>query len=492
VTNHFHIRFLLTLCLALGLLTACRERRETACPMDLDPMFAYGVVETIGAQTFQMREYNYEADKSIVMTYQVTADTEFGNIKGLFDLKPGDPVVLDYEMRGKVRVATALIKEEETDETAHLPSDSNTGLLQVAPDFQQIGENLTCEEAPSLSGIWEWLTEDQLPNPSEASVVRTFGPHRLLMWESGSDETTVAFWRSNVLQFAFNGVAFSITSPPSLNNPDFEDPPPGTDLDKDGVPDLLLYDKSEGDYGLFSVKHIVCSDPPVLTAQIYGWHTEPVCQDLDEDGRYEIVVSDPAFADWNAFYFESPRPLVIYRMHQGRYELAGDLMRHHALPQEEVQAGIDDLHHRLSRLDYWQSRLADPNNFRGNQTADEQADDDFFVTMGWDKMTVQIPPMVWGFLLDLIYRGQVDQAVEALQTVWPAGRPGRNLFASELLGMIQGSAYGSQLPWMPELETKFGTAFHVQQVVKAMPDNPYGPNYWFRATSRGGEPLCPY
>lgn len=97
------------------------------------------------------------------------------------------------------------------------------------------------------------------------------------------------------MQFAWQGYGFATTGPLKSQEPDtnawlFEGPPAGTDLDGDGVPDLLVYDYSGSVHCCNTIKHIVCSDPPVLTAQICGWHSRPSYRDLDGDGRYEMVI----------------------------------------------------------------------------------------------------------------------------------------------------------------------------------------------------------
>ena len=62
---------------------------------------------------------------------------------------------------------------------------------------------------------------------------------------------------------------------------------------------------------------------------------------------------------------------------------------------------------------------------------------------------------MWDLLLDLIYSGQIDAAVNALDSMWPPGKAHKAEFANDLLTMIRGSWYGSHLPWFKELESIF-------------------------------------
>ena len=62
---------------------------------------------------------------------------------------------------------------------------------------------------------------------------------------------------------------------------------------------------------------------------------------------------------------------------------------------------------------------------------------------------------MWDLLLNLIYSGQIDATVNALDTMWPPGKAHKAEFANDLLAMIRGSWYGSHLPWFKELESIF-------------------------------------
>jgi hypothetical protein len=47
------------------------------------------------------------------------------------------------------------------------------------------------------------------------------------------------------------------------------------------------------------------------------------------------------------------------------------------------------------------------------------------------------------FLLNLIYRGQVDAAANALDTMWPPDKAGKTEFANDLIEVIRESWHGS-------------------------------------------------
>jgi len=313
-----------------------------------------------------------------------------------------------------------------------------------------------------LSGVNQWVSAEQLPPADQASQVRTFGDWRWLTWGDGLAEGTVALYHGQVLQFAWQGYGLSTTGPLGTNGTDssfregYAGPPAGTDLDGDGVPEILVWDYSGGAHCCTSVKHIVCSDPPRLVAQISGWHSSPVYQDLDGHGHYVMILNDSAYAYWNACFALSPAPEVIFYLRHGHYEIAGELMRRHARPADKIQADVLALQHELARYDRFLARNDDTNATpAAKPTAEEQADDDFFFGQAWEAEGVCIPPAVWDLLLELIYTGQVDATVNALDTMWPAGKPHKEEFANDLLGMVRGSWYGSRLPWFGQLEQAF-------------------------------------
>ena len=346
------MRLLLAGLLLIGLSVGCRDRQTPACPADAEPdLFSFGTVVAVAPETLTVKEYDFEKDKDVIGSYRVTRDTELGNINRLADLNPGDDVVLDYAVRGKERVATTLVKEEEGDvgEDAAPPVKAQ---LMVAPDVQQIGDTClgakavdaadTCEP-PALQsvattrvmvpGIKRVLSAEQLPDASQACQVQAFGSRRLLIWRTEEGSTTVALWRGNALQFAIAGDGFATTGQMRFKTPEgevatcFKGPPAGTDLDLDGVPDLLLYDYSGRPPCCCStVKHIVCSDPPVITAQISDWLSPPVYEDMDSDGRCEMTVGDMHYVYLQSRSASNALPRVIYRIRQGRYTMAGDLM----------------------------------------------------------------------------------------------------------------------------------------------------------------------
>lgn len=467
--------------------------------------FAMGEIVEVGASNIVIAELVAEQTERIRRTYAIGEKTELCNFNRVDELEPGRGVLLEYIANGRERIALTVVREEEIEEESGLvlPSPSRSQRLVVSPDFQQIGDtedgggifraisgtlalladdpgmrdrlneagnetpapNVEPPENVELTGIDDWISEGLLPPPAKAVQVRAFGTFRFYVWEGDDRATIVALWKGDVLQFAAAGHGMVTTGtllsdvPRSAPWAPFPGPPAGRDLDRDGTPDLLLYDYSGGAHCCSSVKHIVCSDPPVLAAQIAAWHSDPAYEDLDGDGRYEMRVGDSAYAYWNACFAASPVPEVVFRIRKGRYEMAGDLMRKRGPTAKEARAAANEIRKRLSRFDAYVARSQRPDEPGRKVSAEEEADRDFFDPQGWRNEAILIPPCVWDLLLRLVYSGQIESAAATLDTIWPAGKPGKGDFARDLLAQIAGSWHGRRLPWFDQLDTTFNRRF---------------------------------
>lgn len=482
--------FLLVLCL-----TGCKRKELAEAAGSAEAKFTFGTVIDVTSTNLRIKERDFGNNADLETAYIATPQTEFGNITSLTNLQPGDEVVVDYIETNHQFILTHILKEEPDTEEV-----TNPGRLVVPPDFQQIGDtedgggllramagtmsllstnpveqerlgklarepNLPSRseaETANLSGINKWIASTtDLPAAVELSQRSAFAPWKFLIWGDGSGESTAALYLTNELQFAWQGSSMFTTGPllsEALGeNPyvDFPGPPPGTDLDGDGVPDLLILDYSGGAHCCSTVKHIVCSNPPVLTAQISGSHCRPSYSDLDGDGRYEMTIGDASYAYWNACYAASPEPRVVFRILHGHYLMDADLMRSNAPAADTVGDDIKTLQHRLSRYDVMASRTNQ--TAKSTLTAEEEADDNFFFGDAWhpDDGSIRIPSPVWKLLLALVYSGQIDATINALNTIWPANKGHKAEFANDILAMIGNSWYGRHLPWFDELKKAF-------------------------------------
>lgn len=164
-------------------------------------------------------------------------------------------------------------------------------------------------------------------------------------------------------------------------------PPPGTDINGDGIPDVIVDYFSGGahccsQYAVFSLGKKL-----KLLDVLYGEHSDFEFKDLDSDGKYEAIGRDWTFAYWNTSFAGSPAPEVILRWKSGRYRLADDLMRK-KYDRDEVMKMADDFKKDI-------------------------------LPISEEDGTFHVEPTIWAAMLELIYAGDGELAWEYVDRVWP-------------------------------------------------------------------------
>ncbi len=131
---------------------------------------------------------------------------------------------------------------------------------------------------------------------------------------------------------------------------------------------------------------------------------------LDKGPGLQIQIYDWTFANWHADFADSPAPKVILRYRDGSYRIARDLMRTLAVDTKalaakagEVKAGARELHG------------------------------------AWPH--AEVPPALWGTMLDLIYAGHQDAAWQFLDTAWPPQVGGKARFKRDFNAQLKQSPY---------------------------------------------------
>lgn len=104
-------------------------------------------------------------------------------------------------------------------------------------------------------------------------------------------------------------------------------PAPGTDINGDGLPKLIVLQYSGGAHCCSSYKIFSLGKDLKLIDTIFGEHSYFNFKDLDGDGKYEAIGRDWVFAYWAESFAGSPAPEVILRWKNGKYRLACDLMK---------------------------------------------------------------------------------------------------------------------------------------------------------------------
>ncbi len=180
-------------------------------------------------------------------------------------------------------------------------------------------------------------------------------------------------------------------------------PPPGTDINADGIPDIIVEFYSGGahccyEYALYSLR-----DNLKVYATLYGGDSPLEFKDIDDDDNYEVVGKDWTFAYWHECFAASPAPEIILRYEKGRFRLAEDLMRIPPPNKDTITKNADML-----RRDVIENRV--------RMTTEPVPDgyirlDDPTTSWHWDSR-------LWWGMLDLIYTGNGDLAWKYCDLYW--------------------------------------------------------------------------
>lgn len=184
---------------------------------------------------------------------------------------------------------------------------------------------------------------------------------------------------------------------------------PGTDITGRGKPDLILAEWSGGAHCCFSFHVIELGDVVREIATVKADDSDYAhFEDVNQDGIYEFIGYDYAFAYWRAGFMQSPAPQVILRFDGKSYELAPDLMRK-PVPSSSV----------LSK----------------QREAVRKSE--------WEEESP--PTQLWATMLDLIYTGNSDVAWKFFSETWPSKRAGSKAFLRSFCGQLATSRYFAQL-----------------------------------------------
>jgi len=164
-------------------------------------------------------------------------------------------------------------------------------------------------------------------------------------------------------------------------------PPAGTDINADGIPEIIVRHFTEGahccyEYGIYSLGSTL-----ELIDTLQGEHSSFKFKDLDGDGKYEAIGKDWTFAYWNASFAGSPAPEIILRWKNGRYRVAEDLMKKPAN------------HNELLRL---------AKEFRKQAVFEDES----MQSLHWEARW-------WAAMVELIYTGNGNLAWKFCDWFWP-------------------------------------------------------------------------
>jgi len=139
-------------------------------------------------------------------------------------------------------------------------------------------------------------------------------------------------------------------------------------------------------------------------------------EDLRKNNNLQFITSDWTFAYWRAGFAQSPAPGIILSYRNGAYTLDFDLMRKSPPTQGEIEDKIIEVQNDES----WQGKEA--------------------------------PPLLWGYMLDLIYSGNANVAWTFFEKAWLIGVPGKKEFKKDFQARLRKSRYSNQVKKMNKEE----------------------------------------
>ncbi len=103
---------------------------------DADLEYSFGVVVKVADDQIVLREYDYETDQEIEVTYAVNAETKVGETGTIKDVKADENVEVYYKEAEGKKIATQIEKEEAIeDETADADEDEPLDEDAEVPEF---------------------------------------------------------------------------------------------------------------------------------------------------------------------------------------------------------------------------------------------------------------------------------------------------------------------------------------------------------------------
>jgi hypothetical protein len=187
----------------------------------------------------------------------------------------------------------------------------------------------------------------------------------------------------------------------------------GRDITGDGQPDVVVSEWSGGANCCLTF-HIFELGPKfrkITDIDAEFGDQGPHFVHLDHGPGLQIQIYDWTFANWHSDFADSPAPSVILQYKRGRYRVASNLMCTPVADMKDVAAKVEKVR-------------AETKDLRGGSWPD-----------------ADIPPLVWGTMLDLIYTCHRLTAWLFVDTAWPQKVGGKEDFVNDFIAQLKRSPY---------------------------------------------------
>ena len=118
---------LIALILSIGLMVS---GASIAIAQEEEVEYSYGTVNKVSGNDIEVKEYDFETESDVNVTYVVNAETQFINVNAVAEIAPGDTVDIDYVVKEGKNAAKVVDVEKaaaETTGTGGVPSAETPG-----------------------------------------------------------------------------------------------------------------------------------------------------------------------------------------------------------------------------------------------------------------------------------------------------------------------------------------------------------------------------
>ena len=269
------------------------------------------------------------------------------------------------------------------------------------------------------------------PPPGALAWERIYGDYTLSCYSGGFTndddyvEAQFEIWQRDTL--VYSNSSHSFTAPDegeadATSVPDWQLPPPGTDLTGRGQPDVVIAEYSGGAHCCSTYRIFELGDTFREVAALEAEHGDVEFVDLDGDGVPEVKIQDWSYAYEFTCFAGSYAPEVVLRFVDDHYVIAPDLMVTPALTEEELADKAAEI-----------------------KAAYREVDADDVVTLlspaDWGAGDGEL----WNAMLELLYAGHEDQALQLFNLAWPEWAEDRESALQHFSETVGASAYWQQL-----------------------------------------------
>lgn len=203
------------------------------------------------------------------------------------------------------------------------------------------------------------------------------------------------------------------------------------DITGNGQPNLILEHYSGGAHCCASHFIFELGENFKLIDEIGHGHFEGRYYNFPLHEKKTIFVSvEGTFVYWNAPYVYSPMPILFMTFQDGKFRPDIDLMRSHTVDSPpkfiELCHTMSDKKHPCNR-EKWKAKHTDPEILQ-----------EIAKNFSTEK---QPSPYIWNVMLDMIYRGHADDAVNFMNNVWPENITGKSKFFDEFKAQLESSPH---------------------------------------------------